>query len=807
MLTYKTVAHKIFTIIKGDIMERIVQTGIKIDLHIHSQASSGKDRKKVKNNTLANIGTLIQRLNENNVNICAITDHDAFSYDIYSSLKNAERQNNSIQKVLPGIEFSVLFKNETEQKEIHVVAIFSDIEDSKIKKIEQIIFTNPPADSNAYSEDEFLNVLRLINLDTILIAHQKNTLTSTQARKNDANVLGDEKFLEFIYTDYFEAFEFKNKRNEVINKGYIFQNGLEDDLRFVTGTDCHDWACYPREDTSDKTLEFPFTYAKCLPTFKGLVMAITDHRRLKFVNSFFSVDGNYLESIDLSINNQKINIPLSRGNNVIIGDNSIGKSMLIHALTGFSKKGNSLPKDVVDGYKKYMKVQKIKLQTALNQSDIFYFDMQGEVRKKFEENSINRTEFLKDYFPADIDSKPYRMRVDNEISRMTNYLTQKFKIDNLCNKLTTYQLPYLNGEAESLTFITNLRRSKKKTESYDSIISQIDLIVTSLKNLLKLHVDDDDQKVIAESISNFTNMLSKYGNLKQDIINENDRIDKIATIIQNVAAKYKKVISDRQKRFEALENAKNNICSQIVEIIKERQVLPTYSSEIEICEITPPSNTVFEYKFVSKLAIEKIDLSYIQALIDYAVKNGKEIKWDTITEVQLQEFLPRYEDSMSAVEFFKKRIIEKLYADFLNKYAIIQKDMDLYEQLSAGFDSKIYFDLLSYESARRGIYIIDQPEDNVSQSAIHKYLLDRFKTMSENRQVLMITHNPQFIVNLDVDNVICILKEGEILKIQSGALEYSCGDYNILQIIADNIDGGLETIQKRWKRYEKVNNI
>lgn len=788
-------------------MERVVQTGMKIDLHIHSKISSGKDGKKVKNNTLANMGILIQKLNENNVNICAITDHDAFSYDMYLTLKNSEQQNKSIKKVLPGIEFSVLFKNNSDQKEIHVVTIFNDKEDSKIQNIEHIVSTNHPAASNAYSEDEFLTLLRLINLDTILIAHQKNTLTSMQTRRNDANVLGNAKFLEFIYTDYFEAFEFKNKRNEVINRNYIFVNGLEDNLRFVTGTDCHDWACYPREDSLDKTPEFPFTYAKCLPTFKGLVMAITDHRRLKYVNSFFSMSDTYLESIELSSNDQRLTIPLSRGINVIIGDNSIGKSMLLHALTGFAKKGNPLSKDVVTGYKKYMKGQNIELKNSLKESDIFYFDMQGEIRRKFDDNSINRTEFLKDYFPPDIDQKPYRMRVENEISRMTQYLNQKFKIDSLLDNLTPFQLTYLDGGAESLTVISNLRKSKKKTDNYDSIISKIDSVVTSLKDLLKSLVDEDDRKVIDKSITNFSDMQNKYKIIRENIINENNRIDKIATIIQIAAGKFKKLISDRQKRFDSREQAKNDICSQIVEIIKERQELPKYTPEIEICEINPIANTVFEYKFISKFAIEKIDVVYIQTLIRYAIKNGTEINWETIKEAQLQEFLLRYDGSMSAVEFLKKKMAEKLDADFKIKNAIILKDMDLYNQLSAGFDSKIYFDLLSYESSRRGIYIIDQPEDNVSQSAIHNYLLDRFKTMGENRQVMMITHNPQFIINLDVDNLIYISKEGEKLKFQSGALEYSCEDYNILQIVADNIDGGLDTIQKRWKRYEKVSVI
>ena len=75
--------------------------------------------------------------------------------------------------------------------------------------------------------------------------------------------------------------------------------------------------------------------------------------------------------------------------------------------------------------------------------------------------------------------------------------------------------------------------------------------------------------------------------------------------------------------------------------------------------------------------------------------------------------------------------------------------------------------------------------------------------MGENRQVLIVTHNPQFIVNVDVDNVIFLGKNSDGYKVQSGALEYKDDHYNMLDIISDHIEGGLDTLKRRWKRYEK----
>ena len=47
--------------------------------------------------------------------------------------------------------------------------------------------------------------------------------------------------------------------------------------------------------------------------------------------------------------------------------------------------------------------------------------------------------------------------------------------------------------------------------------------------------------------------------------------------------------------------------------------------------------------------------------------------------------------------------------------------------MSSGLDAQIYFDILSYETSHDGMYIIDQPEDNISQKAVRDYLLDSLR--------------------------------------------------------------------------------
>lgn len=76
--------------------------------------------------------------------------------------------------------------------------------------------------------------------------------------------------------------------------------------------------------------------------------------------------------------------------------------------------------------------------------------------------------------------------------------------------------------------------------------------------------------------------------------------------------------------------------------------------------------------------------------------------------------------------------------------------------------------------------------------------------MVEFKQVLFITHKPELVVNLDVDNVIVLKNdENNNLKVSYGALEYIDDEVNILDEVANTLDGGVEVIRKRWKRYDK----
>lgn len=791
-------------------IEKIIETGNKVDFHIHSIASKHKESDDcVDLSTLDNIDLLIEKLNQREINMCSISDHDNFDFNIYNRLKQEENKG-SIKKVFPAVEFSVTY----DKKVLHIITIFDDKDEGKIKKIQNEIFdtkNNKPfyddVELNSFSENKYLNILKNIDLNVVMIAHQKETLSSKETRNHDVMTLGKEKFDELVFLDYFESFEFKRKRNEIFNKNYIEKNKekyKDITLRFVTGSDCHDWSKYPKEND-----DFSFTYLKCLPTFRGLAMAVTNTKRINYVNNFYSTTDKYLDSINIEIDNNEYDIKLSKGINVIIGDNSIGKSLLIHKLTNYNYLNDQ---KIKDSYDEYLINNKIKINSSIPESNISKFNGQGSIRKMFENKTFDSDEFLNGFFPAEPLVSKYIEIYKSEIENYISILKNKEEKSNAFNKITNFDICVIEATSKSLNFknvtqatITSINSKIKKigkiVEYFESINSLLDKIQEND------FFDKEDEKYINDSINSNIKLISKYNNkIKQNLF----EISKINIINDEFTSKdkeLKKTKTDETEKIANYESNKDFFSENIVNYYYKNRNKVKYEPNIKEEKVPTTSNKVGKYRFVAKTKTKEVSNANLLTLINNVL--GKSVK--DINSIDSSTIPDRFSNRNKETSYKEKLINLKneLDKEIDNCFSIDKaindaSDKDVTKELSSGFNSKIYFDLISNQTDDNRIYIIDQPEDDVSQPSIKKNILGDFYDMSKNRQVIIITHNPQFIVNLDVDNVIFIGKdENDKIYIQNGALEYCDKDYDILKIVADNIEGGIDSINERWKRYDK----
>lgn len=787
-------------------MEKIVKSPVKVDFHIHSYASNHKDKSKVSSGKLENLETLIQKLIKNELNMVAITDHDNFDCKIYLELKKQEQLDNCIKKVLPGVEFSVLL----DSKVIHVIALFDDCDNEKILKIQEKIYNteiNKPYydHDNCFSESKFLEILKNIGLSTILIAHQKNSLSSLTTRKNDINTIGMEKLEELVFVDYFEAFEFKERKNEIFNKNYIEnQRKKLQNMKFITGSDCHIWENYPEKDKTS----FEFSYLKCLPTFKGVMMAVTGEGRIKIGNdSFFSVVAP-IPKIELTIDGKHEIIELSKGINAIIGDNSIGKSLLLHKLTNYEYLNSP---SVKKGYESYLKKHNIEILTRIKKDNIRSFDGQGNIREMFINKKTSSKDFINQYYPPRPNYINEKNLVQEKVNEFIKYLKNKKEYNDKYNKLNDIIFRLFEDEASSLTI------SKININTNDCQLN-----LTNLVDLLKQTISQNEklikEKLLTEeemtTIKRFTNYLkklqAKYNNELEKERLEQKKIDLINTIIDAFNNELQHCKTEEQKTRELYNEQFSILENTIIELLKIDK--KNIDLSIPNIKLEPNDREVGEYRFVCKAVIDEINAEYIYQLLTFPLASDYKKKIKEIIDINPDKFLENIkigdENPEDIYAYYGDKINKKLADDFTISQIINNAKRDnITDSLSSGANVQIYFDLLSHDRNNQGIYIIDQPEDDVSQSAIKRKLLKNFQNIGENRQVLLITHNPQFIINLDVDNVIFLSKEEESDKvnIQYGALEYVNSNTNILKIVADNIEGGIDSIKERYKKYEKNN--
>lgn len=790
-------------------IQKVVQKPVKIDLHIHSAASKHKDGSKVSSGTADNLPILVAALNKHGVNMASITDHDCFDYQLFDKLRDYASQENSLDKVLPGIEFSVAFTTADGPKTVHVITIFDDSDDQKLQGLQAKIpwkGNAPDYDcGSSFSEEKYWEIIRSIGLNIVTIAHQKASPGSSRKRANDANSVGDDQFNEFLFMEYFEAYEYKNRRNELFNKTFAANREVSERLRFITGSDCHQWDVYPGVDVGN-TGDLPFTYLKCLPTFRGLAMAVTDISRIKTVGSFFSGSTRSLDEIVIEINGKKAHIPLSPGINAIIGDNSVGKSSIMNSLVGF----DGVATATTNGQKKYLEKVGVKVVTSVPAENRLCVDGQESIRKLFENLGKGKTkDLLGNHFPEPIDTEPFKEAAAAQIELLCNALSASCGYQAALSELPNATILPKRTASPSSTISFQGRLPSLDEAPEQRLVDDLKSIEKKIESLGEIHsavLKEDDLEAIDVSHRLISEIRKRHEATISLVLCEKKVINAISTTVQEIGRQYKQFSTDAQKLESNYIAAIEGLAASISDLVKKEHSVDEFSFEFESIEIEPKVNPVGPLSFVSKTKASAVNAELLQNCLKGILKARRAIDFKTVDCNWLVESLKNYPaDADDPIEIVRQNMTKEVSKALEPVKAINRNKDDVYEELSQGFNAQLYFSLLRDTELGDGIYFVDQPEDQISQKAIKEVVINEFRDIAESRQVVLITHNPQFLVNLDVDNVIFIGRKDGSLTVQSGALEFECMEYKMLDVVAENVDGGLDAIRKRMKRYEKAN--
>ncbi len=93
--------------------------------------------------------------------------------------------------------------------------------------------------------------------------------------------------------------------------------------------------------------------------------------------------------------------------------------------------------------------------------------------------------------------------------------------------------------------------------------------------------------------------------------------------------------------------------------------------------------------------------------------------------------------------------------------------------------------------------VLDQPEDDLDNHLIYNLIVRQLRETKQRRQVLVVTHNANIVVNGDAELVVALkAKGGQTVKEAEGRLE----DTDVRDTICEVMEGGKEALERRYRR-------
>lgn len=103
--------------------------------------------------------------------------------------------------------------------------------------------------------------------------------------------------------------------------------------------------------------------------------------------------------------------------------------------------------------------------------------------------------------------------------------------------------------------------------------------------------------------------------------------------------------------------------------------------------------------------------------------------------------------------------------------------------------------------------MIDQPEENLDPRSVYDDLVPFFRDAFRRRQIIMVTHNANLVVNTDSDQVI-VAESNRTSPTALPQVTYRAGGLELPAIRAEVcrlLEGGQEAFEKRRRRYSAQN--
>ena len=295
-------------------------------------------------------------------------------------------------------------------------------------------------------------------------------------------------------------------------------------------------------------------------------------------------------------------------------------------------------------------------------------------------------------------------------------------------------------------------------------------------------------------------LFSRLNHEKEKLKNLNEKLE----LIKNLNSKYEKTLSDI---FKLNSNYINNL-KRLIEKFEFDDENSLFISEcsFKINEFKENvKNMIDNRNFTTFHDKTKIDLNNLEYNKDFS-KNLK-----IIIEYILKDIL------IVKSGYTKEDVLKKLLSPYHFLNFNILYENDTLEKMSPGKRSFVILKVLIMLDKSKWPILIDQPEDDLDANSISKDLTQFLKETKKERQIIIVSHNPNLVVGADSEQIIVANQEGNEVKNKFSKFEYISGSIEnmyknddedcylyskgIKEHICDILEGGEESFRKRQKKY------
>ena len=409
---------------------------------------------------------------------------------------------------------------------------------------------------------------------------------------------------------------------------------------------------------------------------------------------------------------------------------------------------------------------------------------------------------------------------------------------------------------ELLNSITN-KENKQKLELYTENIKQIRLSELKKEKIAKVvsklnELEDEINPELLEIDENVTAIAFKKqidelqvinNNLSKTIENKNEENTSIkaqfseiykgdlSSLLEN-AEKYKSTIETINERLKLIEKQEEKLLTVEKNKVEISTLLNTeLNKQVEIINnawvniLEGNTSWTTEQRLLMNQILSDREIN-IQGKIYFNIKNFYEGLRECINgtywrnknkEGELENHF-KITDELSFFNFLKNQLSTELtenkdyyYITEVEDYFYNLKKRQKYlyvlpeitykhktlDKISVGQRGTVYLCLKLATSTFSTPIIYDQPEDDLDNQFIINELVGIFKSIKKFRQVIIVTHNANLVVNSDAEQVIIAKNIDEILSYNSGSLEND----DIIEKVCTILEGGKYAFEQRKNRY------